>query len=215
MATKPSGRLNASSAATTPIRPSGSTQNTIATRRKLTQQNHHDGQHQQDHQRHDGEHRCLRCRALLEQAAGLDLVRLGSFASNSSIFGASASTTSSGSTPRLTSARTVSVGTRLRRQTSGYSWSSTNVANWLSGTIRPLGVGTCSELQGLERDPLLVGGARDDVDQVDVVAHLRHRRAGDRGVEDARPERAELTPSCRASSWSTRTRSCRAGSIQS
>ena len=45
----------------------------------------------------------------------------------------------------MTSARTVSVGTRSRRQTSGNSCSSTKVANCFSGTIRPLGVGTCSD----------------------------------------------------------------------
>ena len=52
----------------------------------------------------------------------------------------------SGITPATTSARTVRVGTRLRRQTSGNSCSSLKVANWLSGTMRPLGVATCSEL---------------------------------------------------------------------
>ena len=61
------------------------------------------------------------------------------------IFGASTATTLSGSTPGLTSARTVSVGTRSRRHTSGNSCSSTKVANCFSGTMRPLGVGTCSE----------------------------------------------------------------------
>ena len=38
--------------------------------------------------------------------------------------------------------------------------------------------------QGLERDPLLVGCARDHVDQIDIVTNLGHRRAGDRGVQD-------------------------------
>ena len=64
---------------------------------------------------------------------------------NSATFGASACTTMSGSTPRSTSARTVSVGTRSRRQTSGNSCSSAKVANCFSGTMRPLGVGICSE----------------------------------------------------------------------
>ena len=40
---------------------------------------------------------------------------------------------------------TVSVGTRLRRHTSGYSCSYSKVANWVIGTIRPPGVGTCIE----------------------------------------------------------------------
>ena len=57
--------------------------------------------------------------------------------------GARSATTLSGRTPGATSARTVSVGTRSRRQTSGYSCSYSKVANWLSATVRPLGSGTC------------------------------------------------------------------------
>ena len=53
----------------------------------------------------------------------------GSLAFNSAIFGASAPTTVSGRTLWSTSARTVRVGSRLRRQTSGNSCSSTTVAN--------------------------------------------------------------------------------------
>ena len=74
------------------------------------------------------------------------LYGLGSLAANSSIFGARAPTTESASTPGVTSARTVSVGTRSRRQTSGSSCSSEKVANCRNGTMRPLGVATCSEL---------------------------------------------------------------------
>ena len=95
----------------------------------------------------------------------------------------------------MTSARTVSVGTRSRRQTSGNSCSSANVANCRSGTMRPLGVGTCSELKRLERHPLVVGGARDHVDEIDVVAQLRDGRAGDGGVEHGRERaRADAQP---------------------
>ena len=63
----------------------------------------------------------------------------------SSMLGWIFATTDSGSTPCSTLARTVSVGTRSRRQTSGNSCSSLKRANCDSGTMRPLGVDTCSE----------------------------------------------------------------------
>ena len=143
----------------------------------------------------------LDCGALFVQTARGDCVRPAAASRRTRrLSGASAPTTTSGSTPRVTSARTVSVGTRSRRQTSGNSWSSTKVANCRSGTIRPLGVGTCSELRRLERNALVVGGARHDVDEIDVVAQLRDRRPGDRSVErrgqapraDAEPARLVL-----------------------
>ena len=148
IATKPSGRLNTSSASTTPIRPSGSMATTMASRRKLTSMHHHDREHQHDHQRHDREHRGAGDRALLVQAAGGDLVVAAAAWRRTRRSSARARRPRCRAARRgVTSARTVSVGTRSRRQTSGNSCSSTNVANCCSGTMRPLGVGTCSELK--------------------------------------------------------------------
>ena len=100
---------------------------------------------------------------------------VGSLAPNSAILGASALTTVSGSTPGSTSARTVSVGTRSRRQTSGNSCSSVKRANCCSGTIRPLGVGTWRE-ERRSKDTRWSLVARATTVTGDVVTQL-----GDRG----------------------------------
>ena len=39
--------------------------------------------------------------------------------------------------------------------------------------MRPLGSGTCKVLQGSKRDPLFIRRTGNDVDQIDIVAHLR------------------------------------------
>ena len=86
--------------------------------------------------------------------------------------------------PGATSACTVSVGTRSRRQISGVfllvveAWRTAS-----SGTVRPLGSGDLQVAQRRERERAPRRRARDDVDEIDVVAHLRDRRAGDDGVE--------------------------------
>jgi hypothetical protein len=58
--------------------------------------------------------------------------------------GASDRTAASGVAPEATSACTVKVGTRWRRQINGNSCSKSKVATWLSGTVRPFGNGSCS-----------------------------------------------------------------------
>ena len=68
----------------------------------------------------------------------------GRLALSFSTAGASVRTAASGVAPEATSACTVNVGTRRRRQTSGYSCSNSKVATWLSGTVRPFGSGSCS-----------------------------------------------------------------------
>ncbi len=121
----------------------------------------------------------------------------------------------SGSTPRLTSARTVSVGTRSRRQTSGNSCSSTMAGELLQRHHAPARRGHLQRRQRLERRTLGIGGAHHGVDQVDVVAHLRHHGARDGGVQHSWRCVVELTPSWRAWSWLILMRNWRAGSIQS
>ena len=90
-----------------------------------------------------------------------------------SISGASACDGGRRRDPGATSACTVRVGTRSRRQISGYSCSKSNVAIWLSGTVRPFGSGICRARSVDSEHALLVECPRDDVDEIDVVAHLR------------------------------------------
>ena len=135
----------------------------------------------------------LRRRALLGDAAGLDAVGRRQPASNSSMCGASASTTSSGRTP----------GDDVGEHRQGRHAVAPPDERVLllvdegrrtgcSGTVRPLGVGTCSERSVVNEMRSLAGRAGHDVDEVDVVAHLGDGRAGHRGVQDAAPERREL-----------------------
>ena len=181
---------------------------------KALQFDHQDRQHDEQHDRHDRDDRGLRFLALLHGSADGDAVGTRQGLARPRSLGASAVTTVSGSAPGLMLACTVRVGTRSRRQTTGYSCSYPNVANWLSGTVRPFGQRHLHCAQGRKRHPLLVRRPRHDVDQIDVVAHLCDRGTGYYCVEYAASD-CELTPSRRASSWSTRMRTWRAGSIQS
>ena len=92
--------------------------------REALQLHHQHGEHDEQHQRHDGDDRGLRLRALLDRAAGRDVVagrqRLAQLLDRRA---RAPTTTVSGSAPGVTSASTVRVGTRSRRQTSGYSCS--------------------------------------------------------------------------------------------
>ena len=179
MATKPSGRPDGSSAATTPIRPERRHAQHDEQPAEAPQLEHQHGEHDQQHDRHHGHDRGLRrrrsprpCRRprCRSPAAG----PAGAARSPSS----SPATTPAGSCPGATSAWTVSVGTRSRRQISGKSWANSNEANWLSGTVRPLGSGTCRVGSVVERHALLVGGA----------GHARRR---------GRCRRAPGSPACR------------------
>ena len=60
-----------------------------------------------------------------------------------------------------------------------------NVANWLSGTVRPFGSGM-QLTKRRKRKALLVGRAHDDIDEIDVVANLRDGAARNDGVEHVR-----------------------------
>ena len=74
--------------------------------------------------------------------------------------------------------------------------------------------GDLQVLQGFDRHALGLFSAGDDVDQVDVVVHLRHRRAADHAVHHV-GHVFELTPSWRALSWAMSMRSTLPGSFQS
>ena len=102
--------------------------------------------------------------------------------------------TASGSTPGATSACTVSVGTRSRRQTSGNSWSIVEGRELAERHGASVGQRHLDVAQRRERDALLVGRPRDDIDEIDVVAHLRDGRAGDHGVQHAAPAPASSGP---------------------
>ena len=149
---------------------------------------HQHGEHDQQHHRHHGHHRGLGVRRSPRPCR-----RSRRYSPAAGPAGTSRSRPrarprpSAGSLPGITSAWTVRVGTRSRRQISGKSWVYSNDANWLSGTVRPLGSGTCRVGRVVSDDALLVGGAGEHVDEVDVVADLGHRRAGDHRVEHARP----------------------------
>ena len=146
MATKPSGRLNSSSDSTTPMSPSGMMATTMASRRKLTSWNIMMISISPIISGRTANTEARETALSSYRPPVATLYCAGSLAANSSILGARSPTTESASTPGVTSARTVSVGTRSRRQTSGNSCSSVKVANCRNGTMRPLGVATCSEL---------------------------------------------------------------------
>ena len=61
------------------------------------------------------------------------------------MLGCTAFTAVAGSRPGTTSACTVSVGIRSRRQTIGYSWVYSKLAIWRNGTTFPSRRGICSE----------------------------------------------------------------------
>ena len=61
------------------------------------------------------------------------------------MLGCTAFTAVAGRSPGSTSACTVKVGTRFRRQTIGYSWVYSKLAIWRNGTTLPSRNGICSE----------------------------------------------------------------------
>ena len=76
IATKPSGWRNSSSAATTPIRPIGTTLRTRNSTAEALQLHHQQGDRDEQHQRHHRVDRGLRLRALLDRAAHGDVIGL-------------------------------------------------------------------------------------------------------------------------------------------
>ena len=152
------------------------------------QLDHQHGDHDEQHQRHDGDDRGLRLRAFLDGAADLDVRRpAAGSASSSATAAASASTTASGSTPGI-DVGPHGQGRHAGRaaRSAGIPARNSKVANWLSGTVRPPGSGTCM-VRSVDSETRCSSVARgDDVDQVDVVAHLGHDRAGHAAVQHGR-----------------------------
>ena len=127
------------------------------------------------------------CGALLDRAADLDGVALRqALPARFSIAGSSPATTAGRQLARRPRrpARSGSAPGRGARS-AGSPGSYSNEANWLSGTVRPLGSGTC-RVGRVESETRCSSVARaTHVDEIDVVADLRHRRAGDHRVEHA------------------------------
>ena len=112
------------------------------------------------------------------------------------------------------SARTVTVGRRLRCQTMPSSKPSSSVAIWLSGTALPLAVGIASDASMPSRSRSSPG-PRSRISTASLPSRYVLTE-----VPDSEPDRnfataAELTPSARARSWSMRRRTTLLGSLQS
>ncbi len=150
--------------------------------------------------------------AMPPRAIGVALGQVGVRAPRSPA--SSSSTISSGSVPGATSDWTVSVGSRSRRQMSGWSWVYVEGRELAQRHRPPVRQRHRKVAQGRDRHGLSADRPGDDVDEVDVVANLGDRLAGHRGARAGRRPPCELRPSRRASSWSTRMCSSRAGSIQ-
>src|SRR5215470_3085432 len=130
------------------------------------------------------------------------------------MLGCTAFTAVAGRRPGTTSACTVRVGTRSRRHTIGYSWLYSKLAIWRSGTTFPSRSGICSDRID-SSDVLSLCSAR-----MSTLIRYMLLRTCVIVLPDTTPYRAsdtswELSPSCRAWSWSIRTRMTRAGSAQS
>ena len=116
--------------------------------------------------------------------------------------------------PGTTSACTVTVGLRSRRQTMGYSWSYSTEAIWPSGTVLPLGSGTC-RVRMVDSDMRCSAEARTTTSTRWMPLRSSVAVTPDTTVFSDWARSCELRPSRRAWSWSTRMRTVRAGSIQS
>ena len=147
---------------------------------KALQLEHENRDHDQQHERHDGNHRRLRFLALLDGAANRDRIGGGKALGEFIDLGRRAEiTTVSGKTPGVTSACTVSVGTRSRRQTTGAACVYSNdreLAERHRATVRKR---NRQLAQRRERRSFFVGRAHHHIDQIDVVAHLRDGDSGD------------------------------------
>ena len=190
MATKPSGRLNSSSAATMPIRPIGTTLSTMNSTVEALQLDHQERDHEEQHQRHHGDDRGLRIlRSPRRCRRPRCDTRPGRLALSFSTAGAERGDHGLGQSIRepRRPARS-SVGTRSRRQTNGNSCSKSkrrDLAERHRASVRQRHL---QGAQGRERDALLVGRARETIDQIDAVPHLRDRCA--RSPRCSSPRRA-------------------------
>jgi hypothetical protein len=110
--------------------------------REALQLDHQQPDHQREHHRHARIDRALRLDVLFVRAADLDPVARRQRARMPQLR-IDRIATSGACTPSTMSARTVSVGVRLRRQRIGSSMTSPIRATWDSGTERPSAVWIC------------------------------------------------------------------------
>ena len=183
IATNPSGWLNTSKVSTTPIRPSGSTQTTIARRRKLTSMTIMIVNIRNQHQGHDRKHRCARHIAFLVQTARLNPVlrrqRRGkfiNFRTQSANHGIGQHTSDD---IGAHGDRGLTVAPPDQRELLLFGEAGKLAQRHHTAAWR--GHFQCTER--FERSPLVIGGTRQYVDQVNVVAQLRHYRARNGGIE--------------------------------
>ena len=164
---------------------------------------HENGGHQEQHQRKHHKDAGLRLGAVLDHATEHDAVVGGSLARKSAIAFSSCFTTVVASIPGATSACTVTMGSRCRRQIIGGSSSWESCADCPSGTLPP-SAPQHQVAQRLELGALARNGPRDDVDEVCAVTQLRDPRNRQNGI-DVVGELLRTDAERRRPTWSTST----------
>ena len=184
IATKPSGlpedqqrRDNADEAHRNDAQDQGQAAETV-------QLSHQEQEHQEQHQGHLGEDRGLRLRAFLDGAAGVDAIAFRQACVEL--------LDRRSQRPHRGFGRRAGGDIGLDRQCRHalappdqreflLEFESRDLAERHRASVRERKL---QRSQGRERDPLLVLGAGDDIDEIDVVAHLGDRRPGHHRVQD-------------------------------